>query len=133
MTGVTGISFTSAGTSGYTIQGASLSFTSGATIGGNSTLAQTIATNIVTNGGGIVINSDTFNLTLSTGVISGTGGLTQSGAKTLTLSGSNTYTGATTINAGKVSIGADSGLGTAPVAATAGQITFGGGTLESSG
>ena len=34
------------------------------------------------------------------GVISGTGALTQNAASTLTLSGNNTYSGATTINAG---------------------------------
>ena len=47
------------------------------------------------------------------------------------LSGVNTYSGSTTINAGTISIGADSGLGTAPGSATAGHLTLNGGTLLS--
>ena len=43
--------------------------------------------------------------------------------------GANTYTGATTINGGVLSINADNRLGTAPGSATADQLVFNGGTL----
>ena len=90
--------------------------------------------------GGVALSDDlTVNqggsgtLTIS-GTVSETSAgqtMTKSGSGELVLSGTNTFTGNTTISAGIVSISADSGLGTAPGAATAGHLTFGGGTLNS--
>jgi autotransporter-associated beta strand protein len=55
---------------------------------------------------------------------SNTGGLTKLGAGILTLSGSNAYTGMTTIGAGTI------GLGHADALAGGGGIVFSGGTLQ---
>ena len=57
----------------------------------------------ITNNGIFIYNSSAAQ-TLS-GIISGTGPLTQSGTNALTLSGVNTYTGGTTISAGTLTIG----------------------------
>ncbi len=83
------------------------------------------------------IDNQTFALTVGgngdttfSGIVSDTGTLIKDGNGTLTLSGVNTYSGSTTINDGSISISADSGLGTAPSAATPGHLTFDGGTLN---
>jgi autotransporter-associated beta strand protein len=83
----------------------------------------TISRAVVLNGGGGSINTNGFDSTFS-GIFSGTGGLTKLGAGTLTLSGNNTYDGSTVINAGILSIGANSNLGDA-----ANGLAFDGGTL----
>jgi autotransporter-associated beta strand protein len=57
----------------------------------------------ITNNGVFIYNS-TAAQTLS-GIISGSGTLTQSGTNTLTLSGVNIYTGGTTVSAGTLTIG----------------------------
>ena len=66
-------------------------------------------------------------------VLGGSGNLTKTGAGELVLTGTNTYTGITTISAGTLRISADSGLGAAPGSVTAGKILLGTGTLALNG
>jgi fibronectin-binding autotransporter adhesin len=67
-----------------------------------------------------------------TGVIDAGAGvlnLVKTGAGTLTLSGANTYSGKTTVNAGVLSINSDTRLGAAPGSNVSDQLILNGGTL----
>lgn len=86
-------------------------------------------------------NATTFNanagaLTVG-GAISGAGGITKTGANTVTLSGTNSYTGVTTITEGILSVatigngGVAGNLGQASTAA--GNLVLNGGTLQYTG
>ena len=125
-----------AGTTGLTKSGAGLLVLAGAntysgpsfinagtlTIGGAGQLGSgTYAPNIA-NGGALIYNS-TSAQTLS-GIISGSGALTQQGSGTLTLSGANTYTGITTITAGTLALGPGGSLASTPTISVANGATF---------
>ena len=91
-------------------------------------------TNSLNLGSGIVTMNATRTVTVSDktltigGIISGNGlGLTKSGAGKLVLGGTNTFTGATTLSAGTLSVGADANLG------NANALVFNGGTLQVTG
>ncbi len=79
--------------------------------------------------GNVVDNSSLIfnrsNSLTTANVISGTGDVTQAGTGTLSLTGANTYSGATIINAGAISVGADSNLGN-----SAGNLNLNGGNLN---
>ena len=85
--------------------------------------------------GGALINTGAFNDTIGQNLLASAtstgGGLTKSGAGTLILSGTNTYTGANVIAAGTLGVTSDASLGAAPAAA-ANNIQFTGttGTLQ---
>jgi len=81
------------------------------------------------NGGTIEVSNNTTTTIASTNVITGTGSLTKTGGGTLVLLAANTYTGSTTINAGTVSIAAETGLGRNPASFNSGRLTLNGGKL----
>lgn len=71
----------------------------GGTVGAVATWGSSLNMALTGNNGPIVFNPAGNTIALS-GVLSGSGGLTVSGAGVLELSGANTYTGDTTVNAG---------------------------------
>ena len=83
--------------------------------------------NFTLNAGGEIIVPSTYTTTL-TGIISGTGGLTVgdgSTSGTLILSGINTYTGGTTVEANaSLAITKDAALGTNPLILNGGTLQF---------
>jgi autotransporter-associated beta strand protein len=102
---------------GDTIQTAggalNITTTGGATIGA-----------LATAGGAITI--DVGAASTASGVISGAGtSLTKLGGGTLTLSGANTYTGATNINAGTLALGNNNRIANASAVTVAAGAIFG--------
>ena len=84
----------------------------------------------VTDNGSLIYNL--FGSQSAGYVISGSGSVSKSGAGTLTLTGSNSYSGGTTINAGVLSVAALVDSGSCNIGTT-GTITLGGGTLQFTG
>ena len=83
-------------------------------------------------GGGAVINTAGFDVSVAQNLIHSTlagdaatdGGLTKTGAGTLTLSGANSFTGPLAINAGTLAVAAASALGAAPSITVNGAATL---------
>ncbi|MEO6274356.1 MAG: autotransporter-associated beta strand repeat-containing protein, partial [Rhodoferax sp.] len=89
-------------------------------------LTGTVATN------GLLLTVGGAGDTLISGIISGTGSLANDGAGTLTLTNTNTYTGATAVNDGTLLLDFAAG-GTSNIINSASALTLGGGTLEVKG
>ena len=82
--------------------------------------------------GGAILDSGTFTTTVSTPIVedasSTGGGMNVRGTGILTLTGSNSYTGGTTVNSGVLQITSDAQLGMVPASPST-NITFNGGQL----
>ncbi len=76
------------------------------------------------NGGNTLSIGGNGQSTTYSGGLSGAGGVIKTGAGTMTLTGSNSHSGGTQINAGVIAVGSAGALG------TSGAISFGGGTLR---
>ena len=99
----------------------------------NSTLGGLTGSRSLANGGKTLTIGNNSQSTLYSGVLSGGGGLTKTGTGTLTLFGSNTYTGATTVSNGTLAL--DFSQAGAPVnnilnsSANSSALVLGGATL----
>jgi autotransporter-associated beta strand protein len=89
-------------------------------IGSGGTTGSLDPSSQIVNNGSLTINRSD-NLTFSNS-ISGTGTLTKSGAGAMLLTGNNTYSGNTTVNAGTLQIGADTALGSSILVPNGGAI-----------
>jgi autotransporter-associated beta strand protein len=89
---------------------------------------QTYNTTYNVKSGGAIFDTAGFNITVGAALLAGSpsGGLTKNGAGTLILSGNNTYTGATTVNAGTLQL---DGSITGNLTVQAGGRLIGSGTI----
>jgi fibronectin-binding autotransporter adhesin len=99
--------------------------------GSTLTVSATSTNQLVLSGPSVSVGSGVT--TTISAPIAGSSGLTKSGTGTLTLSGTNVYSGVTAINAGTLSIAAETALGSNPSSFTANQLTLNGGTLATTG
>jgi autotransporter-associated beta strand protein len=92
------------------------------TLGGSITSGTGTFTGGITLGKNATLTADgTSNITFSTGAITGTGGITKTGIGTVTLSGSNLYSGAVAVNAGTLALTNSSALGSGTAGVTVGN------------
>ncbi len=116
----------------WTIASGTLIFAGTAPVYRNETTASASSLEGVISASGSIIrlNSKTeFNIanaseTYINGTVAGAGGFTKTGNGTLTLSSANSYSGATAVNGGTLSISSDGNLGD-----SSGAVSFDGGTL----
>jgi autotransporter-associated beta strand protein len=119
-----------------------INFNGGTLKSGSSSLAATflasgVASTANVRNGGAIIDTNGNTVTIGQALVHSTvggdlatdGGLTKNGTGTLTLSGANTYTGTTTVNAGTLATGSTGTFGAGNVTVLAGAaLTFGNNT-----
>ena len=140
------LAFVKAGTGTQTLSGANIYYTGGTTVSGGRLVLQnttnsTFLTKNVTNNATLEFANTTAHVNYS-GVVSGSGALVKSGSYRLTLSGNNTYTGATTVSDGTLdltvsslagAVTVQSGATFAPGVNALREVTTGAGTWSSGG
>ena len=124
-----GLAFTSSANGSYTVNGSPLAVGYGG-ITNKSLHDQTVAFDIIL-GADQSFAARTANLTVS-GDISGNASLTKTGNKTLFLSGNNTFTGNTTVQAGVLAVTGNL-TGTGGIAVKSGTLAIQGGGLIETG
>lgn len=117
----------SLGAAPVSVDATSLTF-NGGTLVSTATFTLNANRGITLTGNGTIDPATATTLSYA-GIIAGNGSLTMNGAGTLSLTGVNTYTGGTVLDAGTVSIAADSGLGAIPASFSATNLIFNGSTL----
>ena len=105
------------------LNGGALRATAAFTLGTNKSISLTNNSTINVDSGGTLDYG---------GVISGSYGLTKSGAGTLVLTGNNSYTGSVTLSAGTLEVASDANISGSPGSTDTDNIIFSGGTLYNS-
>lgn len=115
------------GAGAFTNSGSSVTLNGGVT--NNSANNQTIAHALALSNGAHAFNTASGNMTVS-GVVSGSGSITKSGGNQLTLSGSNSYTGGTSLQDGTILASNNKSLGTGNVSISGdGQLVVSNGVI----
>jgi len=96
----------------------------GGTVGATAAWSSTLGMILTGSNGNVSFNTGGGNIGLS-GVLSGTGGLIKAGVGTLTLSGSNSFTGGVALNSGTITIGNTYALANSTVQWNGGTINRG--------
>jgi outer membrane autotransporter protein len=114
--------------------GSAFTVASGATLnlaGFNQTIGSLAGAGSVTLGSATLITGNDNTSTTFSGTISGTGGLTKIGSGVLTLSGTNTYSGGTTLAAGTLRVTSNQALGTGALTTTGSILDYADGVIIS--
>ncbi len=115
---------------GFTLNGNALNLTGD--VVNNSSAAQTISTPLVLDGGTRTFNAAAGDLSVTAGITqaaSQTNGLSKTGANTLKLAGTSTYSGATSVTAGKLLLNAATLANSAVTLNGASAVLAGNGTV----